>query len=198
MFYLEPCIKKHSHLMEWIHSTWGFLPFICLEHPIRCWPACDEWTHWAESSWHCPSVQVKVTVLEDNDPFAQYHYLVTVYTGHRRGAVTSSKVPTTRPLGQSACPPSKAFLCYWGVTLAQWIGVGSFSLFWLCSLEERIFCQTKDYLKPQYLKGQRRSASERAKSTHELWASLPLHLRITQHSVCCPKAGMLTDEAASQ
>ncbi|KAM9046589.1 LOW QUALITY PROTEIN: polycystin-1-like protein 2 [Megaptera novaeangliae] len=35
--------------------------------------------------------KVKVTVLEDNDPFAQYHYLVTVYTGHGRGAATSSK-----------------------------------------------------------------------------------------------------------
>lgn len=35
---------------------------------------------------------VKVTALEDNDPLAQYHYLVTIYTGHRRGAATSSKV----------------------------------------------------------------------------------------------------------
>lgn len=32
-------------------------------------------------------------MLEDNDPFAQYHYLVTIYTGHQRGAATSSKVP---------------------------------------------------------------------------------------------------------
>ncbi|KAG8506263.1 Polycystic kidney disease protein 1-like 2 [Galemys pyrenaicus] len=39
--------------------------------------------------------KVKVIVLEDNDPFAQYHYLVTVYTGHRRGAATSSKVTVT-------------------------------------------------------------------------------------------------------
>ncbi|XP_041506459.1 polycystic kidney disease protein 1-like 2 [Microtus oregoni] len=39
--------------------------------------------------------KVKVIVLEDNEPFAQYHYLVTVYTGHRRGAATSSKVTLT-------------------------------------------------------------------------------------------------------
>ena len=34
--------------------------------------------------------------LEDNDPLAQYHYLVTIHTGHRRGAATSSKVPDSR------------------------------------------------------------------------------------------------------
>ncbi|KAL6045311.1 hypothetical protein STEG23_018459 [Scotinomys teguina] len=39
--------------------------------------------------------KIKVIVLEDNEPFAQYHYLVTVYTGHRRGAATSSKVILT-------------------------------------------------------------------------------------------------------
>lgn len=38
------------------------------------------------------TLQAKITVLEDNDPFAQYRYLVTVFTGHRRGAATTSKV----------------------------------------------------------------------------------------------------------
>lgn len=42
--------------------------------------------------FHPVTLQVKITVLEDNDPFAQYHYLVTVFTGHRRGAATTSKV----------------------------------------------------------------------------------------------------------
>uniref|UniRef100_UPI00398F81D5 polycystin-1-like protein 2 n=1 Tax=Pristiophorus japonicus TaxID=55135 RepID=UPI00398F81D5 len=39
--------------------------------------------------------KVKITLLADNDPFAQYRYLVTIFTGHRRGAATSSKVTIT-------------------------------------------------------------------------------------------------------
>lgn len=36
--------------------------------------------------------QVKVTVLEDNEPMDEYRYMLSVSTGHRRGASTSSKV----------------------------------------------------------------------------------------------------------
>ncbi|XP_039081859.1 polycystic kidney disease protein 1-like 2 [Hyaena hyaena] len=50
---------------------------------------------WARRKDAQDQAKVKITVLEDNDPFAQYHYLVTVYTGHRRGAATSSKVTVT-------------------------------------------------------------------------------------------------------
>ncbi|XP_048210684.1 polycystic kidney disease protein 1-like 2 [Perognathus longimembris pacificus] len=50
---------------------------------------------WARRKDAQDQAKMKVTVLEDNDPFAQYHYLVTVYTGHRRGAATSSKVTIT-------------------------------------------------------------------------------------------------------
>ncbi|KPP63740.1 hypothetical protein Z043_117975, partial [Scleropages formosus] len=39
--------------------------------------------------------KVKITVLEDNDPLAQYCYLLHVSTGHRRGASTSSQVTVT-------------------------------------------------------------------------------------------------------
>ncbi|XP_070832678.1 polycystin-1-like protein 2 [Chaetodon trifascialis] len=39
--------------------------------------------------------KVKVTVLEDNDPMDEYRYLLTVSTGHRRGASTSSQVTVT-------------------------------------------------------------------------------------------------------
>lgn len=52
-------------------------------------------------------------MLEDNDPFAQYHYLVTVYTGHRRGAATSSKVPV---VGGCVCPGAEVAViveCIW-------------------------------------------------------------------------------------
>nr|XP_023646474.1 polycystic kidney disease protein 1-like 2 [Paramormyrops kingsleyae] len=36
--------------------------------------------------------KVKVTVLADNDPLAHYRYMLTISTGHRRGASTSSQV----------------------------------------------------------------------------------------------------------
>nr|XP_003462903.1 polycystic kidney disease protein 1-like 2 [Cavia porcellus] len=50
---------------------------------------------WARRKDVQDRAKAKITVLEDNDPLAQYHYLVTVYTGHRRGAATSSKVTIT-------------------------------------------------------------------------------------------------------
>ncbi|XP_009076467.1 PREDICTED: polycystic kidney disease protein 1-like 2 [Acanthisitta chloris] len=50
---------------------------------------------WARRKDIQDDAKVKITVLEDNDPFAQYHYLVTVFTGHRRGAATTSKVTLT-------------------------------------------------------------------------------------------------------
>ncbi|XP_021494524.1 polycystin-1-like protein 2 isoform X1 [Meriones unguiculatus] len=50
---------------------------------------------WARRKDIQDQAKVKVIVLEDNDPFAHYHYLVTVHTGHRRGAATSSKVTLT-------------------------------------------------------------------------------------------------------
>ncbi|XP_020848314.2 polycystin-1-like protein 2 [Phascolarctos cinereus] len=50
---------------------------------------------WARKKDIQDNAKVKITVLEDNDPFAQYHYLVTVFTGHRRGAATTSKVTVT-------------------------------------------------------------------------------------------------------
>ncbi|XP_016288259.2 glycine cleavage system H protein, mitochondrial isoform X1 [Monodelphis domestica] len=50
---------------------------------------------WARRKDIQDNAKVKVTVLEDNDPFARYYYLVTVFTGHRRGAATTSKVTVT-------------------------------------------------------------------------------------------------------
>ncbi|XP_071612747.1 polycystin-1-like protein 3 [Heliangelus exortis] len=50
---------------------------------------------WARRKDIQDEAKVKITVLEDNDPFAQYCYLVTVFTGHRRGAATTSKVTLT-------------------------------------------------------------------------------------------------------
>ncbi|EHB03284.1 Polycystic kidney disease protein 1-like 2 [Heterocephalus glaber] len=50
---------------------------------------------WARRKDVQDQAKVKLTVLEDNDPFAQYHYLVRVYTGQWRGMATSSKVTIT-------------------------------------------------------------------------------------------------------
>ncbi|XP_040185090.1 polycystic kidney disease protein 1-like 2 [Rana temporaria] len=50
---------------------------------------------WARRKDIQDNAKVKVIALEDNDPFAEYRYLVTVFTGHRRGAATSSRVTMT-------------------------------------------------------------------------------------------------------
>nr|XP_009943686.1 PREDICTED: polycystic kidney disease protein 1-like 2 [Opisthocomus hoazin] len=50
---------------------------------------------WARRKDIQDDAKVKITVLEDNDPFAQYRYLVTVFTGHRRRAATTSQVTLT-------------------------------------------------------------------------------------------------------
>ncbi|KAJ1082484.1 hypothetical protein NDU88_002649, partial [Pleurodeles waltl] len=50
---------------------------------------------WARRKDIQDNAKVSITILEDNDPFAQYRYFVTVYTGHRRGAATTSKVTIT-------------------------------------------------------------------------------------------------------
>ncbi|XP_017296853.3 polycystic kidney disease protein 1-like 2 [Kryptolebias marmoratus] len=39
--------------------------------------------------------KVKITVLEDNHPLAEYRYMLTISTGHRHGAATSSQVTIT-------------------------------------------------------------------------------------------------------
>ncbi|XP_068117923.1 polycystin-1-like protein 2 [Hyperolius riggenbachi] len=50
---------------------------------------------WARRKDIQDDAKVKIIALEDNDPFAQYRYLVTCFTGHRRGAATTSKVTIT-------------------------------------------------------------------------------------------------------
>ncbi|XP_066568584.1 polycystin-1-like protein 2 [Amia ocellicauda] len=50
---------------------------------------------WARRKDIKDAAKVKITVLEDNDPLAQYRYMLTVCTGHRRGAATSSQVTVT-------------------------------------------------------------------------------------------------------
>ncbi|XP_037401275.1 polycystic kidney disease protein 1-like 2 [Pygocentrus nattereri] len=50
---------------------------------------------WARKKDIQDATKVKVTVLEDNDPLAEYRYLLTITTGHRRGASTSSQVTVT-------------------------------------------------------------------------------------------------------
>nr|DBA16985.1 TPA: hypothetical protein GDO54_002506 [Pyxicephalus adspersus] len=50
---------------------------------------------WARRKDIQDNAKVKVVALEDNDAFAEYRYLVTVFTGHRRGAATTSRVTIT-------------------------------------------------------------------------------------------------------
>ncbi|XP_053369297.1 polycystic kidney disease protein 1-like 2 [Clarias gariepinus] len=50
---------------------------------------------WARRKDIQDTAKVKVTLLEDNDPLAEYRYLLTINTGHRRGASTSSQVTVT-------------------------------------------------------------------------------------------------------
>lgn len=78
-------------------------------------------------------------MLEDNEPFAQYHYLVTVYTGHRRGAATSSKVGWWVRLsrGRDSCPVE---------CLAPGICIALCSIVSFCILEERISFSFKNYI----------------------------------------------------
>ncbi|XP_019742004.1 polycystic kidney disease protein 1-like 2 [Hippocampus comes] len=50
---------------------------------------------WARRKDIQDSAKVKITVLEDNDPLAEYCYMLTIGTGHRHGASTSSQVTIT-------------------------------------------------------------------------------------------------------
>ncbi|XP_067904987.1 polycystin-1-like protein 2 [Heterodontus francisci] len=47
---------------------------------------------WARIKDRNDLTKVTVTVLFDNDPLAQYRYLIRVHTGHRKGAATTAKV----------------------------------------------------------------------------------------------------------
>ncbi|TTK78900.1 Polycystic kidney disease protein 1-like 2 [Bagarius yarrelli] len=53
--------------------------------------------YWNENldSWSEHGCRVRITVLEDNDPMAEYRYVVAVTTGHRYGAATTSNVTLT-------------------------------------------------------------------------------------------------------
>ncbi|KAM9860546.1 polycystin-1-like protein 2 [Aulostomus maculatus] len=50
---------------------------------------------WARRKDILDTAKVKITVLDDNDPLAEYCYIVKVNTGHRHGASTSSQVTIT-------------------------------------------------------------------------------------------------------
>uniref|UniRef100_A0A8C9DH02 Polycystin 1 like 3, transient receptor potential channel interacting n=1 Tax=Prolemur simus TaxID=1328070 RepID=A0A8C9DH02_PROSS len=50
---------------------------------------------WAWRKDQADVQKVKVTVLADNDPDSQFHYLIQVYTGYRRRAATTAKVVIT-------------------------------------------------------------------------------------------------------
>nr|XP_051702938.1 polycystic kidney disease protein 1-like 3 isoform X2 [Oryctolagus cuniculus] len=69
---------------------------------------------WAWRKDRADTQKVKVSVLADNDPSCQFHYLVQVYTGYRRRAATTAKVVITlygsegRSEPHHLCDPQKA------------------------------------------------------------------------------------------
>lgn len=60
---------------------------------------------WARRKDLKDKAKVKVTVLDDNDPFAEYCYLVKISTGHRPGSSTSSRVIVTVQGTEGDCEP---------------------------------------------------------------------------------------------
>ncbi|KAA0723782.1 Polycystic kidney disease protein 1-like 2 PC1-like 2 protein [Triplophysa tibetana] len=60
---------------------------------------------WARRKDLQDKVKVKVTVLEDNDPFAEYRYLLKISTGHRIGASPSSRVVVMIQGTEGVCEP---------------------------------------------------------------------------------------------
>ncbi|XP_045666179.1 polycystic kidney disease protein 1-like 3 [Ursus americanus] len=69
---------------------------------------------WAWRKDQADTQKVKVTVLADNDPSSQFHYLLQVSTGYRRKAATTAKVVITlygsegRSEPHHLCDPQKA------------------------------------------------------------------------------------------
>ncbi|XP_056318345.1 polycystic kidney disease protein 1-like 2 [Danio aesculapii] len=60
---------------------------------------------WARRKDLKDKAKVKVTVLDDNDPFAEYCYLLKISTGHRPGSSTSSRVIVTVQGTEGDCEP---------------------------------------------------------------------------------------------
>ncbi|XP_073715481.1 polycystin-1-like protein 2 isoform X1 [Misgurnus anguillicaudatus] len=60
---------------------------------------------WARRKDLQDKVKVKVTVLEDNDPFAEYRYLLKISTGHRMGSSPSSRVIVIIQGTEGECEP---------------------------------------------------------------------------------------------
>ncbi|XP_016090515.1 polycystic kidney disease protein 1-like 2 [Sinocyclocheilus grahami] len=60
---------------------------------------------WARRKDLQDKTKVKITMLEDNDPFAEYCYLLKISTGHRMGSSTSSRVIVTLQGTEGECEP---------------------------------------------------------------------------------------------
>uniref|UniRef100_G1R164 Polycystin-1-like protein 3 n=1 Tax=Nomascus leucogenys TaxID=61853 RepID=G1R164_NOMLE len=88
---------------------------------------------WAWKKDQADMQKVKVTVLADNDPSAQFHYLIQVYTGYRRRAATTAKVVITlygsegRSEPHHLCDPQKTVFERGGLDvflLTTWSSLG--------------------------------------------------------------------------
>ncbi|TRY95089.1 hypothetical protein DNTS_004183 [Danionella cerebrum] len=60
---------------------------------------------WARRKDLQDKAKVKISVLEDNDPLAEFRYLVRIRTGHRMGSSPSSRVILTLQGSEGVCEP---------------------------------------------------------------------------------------------
>uniref|UniRef100_A0A668V1H7 Polycystic kidney disease 1 like 2a n=1 Tax=Oreochromis aureus TaxID=47969 RepID=A0A668V1H7_OREAU len=92
-FFVMPNLVDVSRTAELFATFTNNPVVVCFVGAIFC--AYLLMVVWARRKDMQDSVKVKITVLEDNDPLAQYRYLLSINTGHRHGASTSSQVTIT-------------------------------------------------------------------------------------------------------
>lgn len=103
-----------------LHLTWVCSSIDLLPAPPRCfleWPNLQQYISCFLAGGSISTalgealpillvllfLQVKVTVLADNDPSSQFHYLIQVSTGYRRKASTTAKVIEINVLHSLLC-----------------------------------------------------------------------------------------------
>ncbi|XP_077374484.1 polycystin-1-like protein 2 [Festucalex cinctus] len=92
-FFVMPNLVDVSRTAELFATFFNNPVVVCFVGAIFC--AYLLVVVWARRKDIQDSAKVKITVLEDNDPLAEYCYMLTISTGHRHGASTSSQVTLT-------------------------------------------------------------------------------------------------------
>ncbi|XP_057707318.1 polycystic kidney disease protein 1-like 2 isoform X1 [Corythoichthys intestinalis] len=92
-FFVMPNLVDVSRTAELFATFFNNPVVVCFVGAIFC--AYLLVVIWARRKDIQDSAKVKITMLEDNDPLAEYCYMLTIGTGHRHGASTSSQVTLT-------------------------------------------------------------------------------------------------------